>query len=179
MRLVTSILSIAICSSLIALAPGARADSIADKLGAPQAADGSIKAGDVTVVFNPPALSGAPGQVIDVSADFIVPSGWHIYGKPLPEGYTPTTVAIEGEPIAKQAFSFPRPAMVTFKDLGETMPVYQDTVRADGKLTLRRDLKPGSYEVTAQVELQECNDKICKMPQSASATIPLLIKPAP
>ncbi len=176
MRLVTSILPIAICSWLITLAPIARADSLVDKLAAPRAGGASINVGGVTVVFDPPSLSGVPGQVLELSAEFIVPPGWHIYGKPLPEGYTPTAIRMQGAEIAEQSFSFPRPAMVTFADLGETMPVYQNTVRANGKLRLRGDLKPGTYDLVARVELQECDNKICKMPQTASATIPLVIK---
>lgn len=179
MRLVTRTNSIAVALLLIALvAPAARADPLMDKLGTPKIG-ASINIGDVTVVLDPPTLSGVPGQMLEVNADFVVPPGWHIYGAPLPEGYTPTAIKMQGDPIAEQSFSFPKPAMVTFADIGETMPVYQNTVRASGKLTLRSDVKPGSYDVIAKVELQECNDKICKMPQSASATIPLVIRSAP
>lgn len=179
MRLITCIRSIAFCVVfVVAGVLAARGDSLMDKLGAPQTGAVSIIAGDVTVVINPPTLSGVPGQVLEVSADFVVPPGWHIYGEPLPEGYTPTAIKMQGDAIAEQSFSFPKPAMVTFAGLGETMPVYKDTVRAEGKLRLRPDLKPGSYDVVARVELQECDDKICKMPQSASATIPLVIESA-
>lgn len=170
--------AISLALSFSAAAPNLRADSLIDKIGAAQNQAASINAGDVTVVINPPKLSGAPGQVIEVSADFKIPSGWHIYGKPLPEGFTPTAIALQSDAIAAQSFTFPKPEMVTFAAEGQTMPVYKDTVRANGKLKVRPDIKPGTYDVIARVELQECNDAICKMPKSASATLALVIKPA-
>lgn len=171
--------SVAICAALLTVVgvavTVARADSVMQMLPFPQSA---IRAGGVTVVITPTSLVGAPGREIDVSADFVIPSGWHIYGKPLPEGYTPTAITMESNAIASQSFQFPKPEMVTFAGLGETMPVYKDTVRAAGKLRLRKDLKPGNYSVLAKVEFQECNDTICKLPQSASTTIALVIKSA-
>jgi hypothetical protein len=79
--------------------------------------------------------------------------------------------------VAKQSFNFPKPQMMSFATLGETLPVYQGNLHAGGKLLLRPDLKPGDYQLTGKVDFQECSDSICKIPQSLAFAIPLTIAP--
>ncbi len=89
-----------------------------------------------------------------------------------------TTVTFDSGLVAKQSIAFPKPEMVTFPSLGQTLPVYKGSVHAGGDLKLRPDLKPGDYSLTGKVEFQECSDNICKMPQSLTFAIPLSIASA-
>ena len=157
----------------------ARADSVMDQLGAP--ADNKtamVQAGDVQAVIKPATTSAAPGQDLKVSADFTIAPPWHVYGKPIATDYVATAVTFDGGVVAKQSMEFPKPEMVKFESLGQTLPVYKGSLHADGNLKLRPDLKPGAYKLTGKVDFQECSDTICKMPQSLKFEIPITVAAA-
>jgi DsbC/DsbD-like thiol-disulfide interchange protein len=153
----------------------ARADSLIDNL-EPKSA--TVRGGDVWATIQPAVSEAAPGADVKVSADFTIASGWHIYGQPVSTDYVATTVTFDSGLVAKQSIDFPKPEMVSFPALGQTLPVYKGSVHAGGNLKLRPDLKPGDYKLTGKVEFQECSDNICKMPQSLPFAIPISIASA-
>ena len=171
-RLIGAILAPAILAAAIL----ARADSVTDKiLGIPTPKAARVRSGDVEATIAPAVRQAAPGQDIAVSADFIINTGWHIYGKPISTEYIPTSVTFENGLIAQQSMDFPKPQMIKFEALGQTLPVYQGSVHAGGNVKLRADLKPGDYELAGKVEFQECSDNICKMPQSLPFAFPITV----
>lgn len=178
--------SISVLAALIAMAIAicttksvAASDNLLDN---PGPASGekttSVAAGNVQAVIKPSLDHGAAGQEIGVVADFNIAPGWHIYGKPLPHGYTSTAVAFDNDLVAKQTFDFPKPQMVSFAALGETLPVYQGNLRAKGKILIRAGLQPGAYKLSGKVDFQECSDQICKMPQSIAFQMPFKVDAA-
>lgn len=46
-----------------------------------------------------------------------------------------------------------------------------------GNVVLKQKLNPGNYKLGGTIEFQECNDSICKIPQSARFELPLTIEP--
>jgi DsbC/DsbD-like thiol-disulfide interchange protein len=165
-----------IAVAMLASSNVARADGILDKLGKPAPDQTAVvRGGEVWAVIKPDVAQAAPGQDIKVSADFIIGSGWHIYGKPISTEYVPTTITFDKEVVAQQSIDFPKPEMMKFEALGQTLPVYKDKVHVGGDVTIRRDLKPGDYQLSGKVEFQECSDTICKIPQSLPFAIPLTI----
>ena len=154
----------------------AHADSVTDRLlGVPSAKAAILRSGEVQAIIKPSVREAAPGQSIEVSADFTIASPWHIYGKPISTEYVPTTVTFDNALVAKQSMDFPKPEMLKFEALGQTLPVYKGSLHAGGNVKLRPDLKPGDYQLSGKVEFQECSDNICKMPQSLPFAIPLTI----
>ena len=135
----------------------------------------TVGAGDVSATIQPAVAQAAPGQDIKVSADFVIASGWHIYGKPISTDFVPTSITFDNAVVAKQSIDFPKPEMVKFEALGQTLPVYKGSVHVGGDLKLRSDLQPGETRLTGKVEFQECSDNICKMPQSLPFAIPITI----
>lgn len=126
------------------------------------------------------ALSGgdsADRRRLGVVIDFAVGPGWHIYGEPLPEGegLTPTSIKFEGDLVARQKVDMPKPTPLRFAALNETYPVYQGSFKAAGNLMLPQNLKPGDYSIPGTLNFQECNDAICKMPQSVHFAVPIKI----
>jgi DsbC/DsbD-like thiol-disulfide interchange protein len=115
------------------------------------------------------------GQRVSVTVEFVVAPGWHVYGKPLPEEYTPTTVTFDNELVSRQNLDFPTPATVKFEVLGESLRVYQDSFKAVGYILLRQKLLPGEQRLRGTVSFQECNDRLCKMPEQVRFDIPLRI----
>jgi DsbC/DsbD-like thiol-disulfide interchange protein len=141
-----------------------------------------VEAGEIKAHI---ALSNAhafSGQRVGVTVAFDIAPGWHIYGRPLPEEYTPTAVTFDNDLVSRQNLDFPKPTPVKFESLGETLPVYQGRVTAVGAILLRRKLVPGEHRLGGTLSFQECNDNLCKMPQRVRFEIPLLIDsvlPAP
>jgi Disulphide bond corrector protein DsbC len=165
-----------VAPAIVAAAMIARADSVTDKLlGVPSAKAATVRSGDVEAIIQPSVRQAAPGQEIAVSADFTIASPWHIYGKPISTDYVPTTIIFDNALLAKQSMDFPKPEMMKFEALGQTLPVYKGSMHAGGNVKLRPDLKPGDYQLAGKLEFQECSDNICKMPQSLAFEIPITV----
>jgi hypothetical protein len=170
------ILGLALVATAIAASPSiSRADSVMDKLAASDAKSAMVHGGDVQAVIKPAVTQAAAGQNIKVSADFTIASPWHIYGKPISTDYIPTDITFDDGVVAKQSIDFPKPKMMKFEALGQTLPVYMGSMHAGGDVKLRPDLKPGDYKLTGKVVFQECSDNICKMPQSLPFEIPITV----
>jgi DsbC/DsbD-like thiol-disulfide interchange protein len=118
------------------------------------------------------------GQRVGVIVDFAIAPGWHVYGKPLPEEYTPTTLTFDRDLVNRQNLDFPKPTPVKFELLGETLSGYQDRFRVVGEIVLQHNLSPGEHQLSGTLSFQECNDNLCKMPQQVRFDIPLRIDSA-
>jgi hypothetical protein len=144
---------------------------------APNAASMVLKSGELRVTIAISANHAAPGQEIGLRADFMLAPGWHVYGSPLPVTYKSTTLAFDESTIAKSVIEFPRAEKVTFESLNETLPVYTGSFAAKGALLLKSQLKPGEQQIKGVLGFQECNDSICKIPQTVNFEIPFRIDP--
>jgi hypothetical protein len=121
--------------------------------------------------------SAFSGQELAVAANFAIKPGWHVYGQPLPKGYVPTAISFDNAMVAQQSFEFPKPTPIKFVALGETLPAYTGDFKAIGKVLLRKKLPAGGHRLAGELKFQECNDQICKMPQTVRFAIPLGIEP--
>jgi len=134
-----------------------------------------ISAGDVRATITMSSERAVPGMELGVSAEIQIPSGWHIYGHPLPENYVATSLEFDSDTVSGQSFDFPKATPVEFKSLGETLPVYTGSVRTFGRILIKSGLKPGDYKLKGTLRFQECNDQICKLPQKIAFEIPIAI----
>lgn len=134
-----------------------------------------INAGDVRATITMSSDRAVPGTELGVAARFEIPSGWHIYGQPLPENYVATSLEFDPATVSAQSYDFPKATPVEFKSLGETLPVYTGSVRAFGRILIKSGLKPGDYKLKGTLRFQECSDQICKLPQKIAFEIPIAI----
>ena len=118
------------------------------------------------------------GRQLGVTVDFGVAPGWHIYGEPLPPEYTPTKIKFDNHIVQSQSLKFPPPTPLRFEALDQTFPVYNGNFKVTGNLILKPKIDPGMYKLTGTIDFQECNDSMCKMPQSARFELPLTIAPS-
>ncbi len=135
----------------------------------------AVDAGDVKVRIVLSDVRAFSGQQLGVAAEFAIAPGWHVYGKPLPEEYTPATITFDNDLVSSQKLDFPTPTPVKFELLGDTLPVYQGRFKATGDILLRQKLTPGESQLGGTLSFQECNDNLCKMPQQVRFEIPLRI----
>lgn len=134
-----------------------------------------VKADDMTAKIVLSDVRSFSGQQLGIAVDFDLAPGWHVYGNPVPDEYTPTTVKLDDDLISAQSLVFPKPTPVKFELLGETLPVYQGAFRAAGFVRLKQKLAPGDHKLTGTLSFQECNDSLCKIPQSVRFEIPISI----
>jgi Disulphide bond corrector protein DsbC/AhpC/TSA family len=136
-----------------------------------------VKSDQTTVHIRLSDSSAFSGQELAVAANFSIKPGWHIYGQPLPKGYVPTAISFDDAMVAQQSFDFPRPTPIKFVALGETLPAYTGNFKAIGKVLLRQKLAAGAHQLAGALKFQECNDQICRLPQTVRFEIPLAIEP--
>ncbi len=136
-----------------------------------------IKSDEISARIQLSDSSAFSGQELAVAADFAIKPGWHIYGKPLPKGYVPTAINFDAAMVARQSFDFPKPTPIKFVALGETLAAYTGDFKAIGKVLLREKLPAGDHKLTGELKFQECNDQICKLPQTVRFEIPITIQP--
>jgi hypothetical protein len=136
-----------------------------------------VKSDETTARIRLSDSSAFSGQQLAVAASFAIKPGWHIYGQPLPKGYVPTAISFDNAMVAQQSFEFPKPTPIKFVALGETLPAYTGDFKAIGKVLLREKLPAGEHKLAGELKFQECNDQICKMPQTVRFEIPLAIQP--
>ena len=89
----------------------------------------------------------------------------------------PTAISFDNAMVAQQSFEFPKPTPIKFVALGETLPAYTGDFKAIGKVLLREKLPAGEHKLAGELKFQECNDQICKLPQTVRFEIPLAIQP--
>jgi len=136
-----------------------------------------VKADNVEARIALSADRASGGHQIGVAIDFAVAPGWHIYGEPLPagKGLTPISIKFDGALVARQQLDLPKPTPLRFEAINETYPIYEGSFKAAGDIVLAHNLKPGDYLIVGTLRFQECNDSMCKMPQSVRFDLPIKI----
>lgn len=137
----------------------------------------TLRSGALTVQLGLSTDKAFAGQEIGFYVKFALAPGWHVYGSPLPENYTPTTVVFDDPKILSQSFEFPHAVPSRFADLGETLPVYSGSFQGIGSLLLKYPLDEGSVTLSGAVRFQQCSDSVCEPPETLAFGLPLLLQP--
>jgi peroxiredoxin len=121
--------------------------------------------------------SGAPGNLVTLTADVRLPPDVHVYA-PGTQGYKPIKLVMDPLPEFEfRAASYPRSKILYLPAIKESVPVFEGTFR------IRQELKVNSMAdfsnslgtdgkmvaIKAHLEYQACDSKICFLP----ATVPV------
>ena len=126
----------------------------------------------------------APGTHFSIVLDIKPDSRVHVYA-PGVTGYKPIALAIQPQPglIVRDA-QFPKAEDYHFKPLNEHVPVYQKPFRITQDLEIDpsreaaaalKDLK--SMTISATLNYQACDDKVCFNPQSVPLSWTINLRP--
>jgi hypothetical protein len=135
-----------------------------------------LRSGALTVEIG---LSGArafAGQEIGFFAKFQLEPGWHVYGTPLPDPYTATSITFDDPRVIRQSFALPEAQTMVTAGLAETLPVYGGSFQALGTLLLRFPIVAGPTVLSGQLRCQQCTDTLCEPPQTIAFQLPLTIE---
>ena len=117
------------------------------------------------------------GQEVGFFARFALQRGWHVYGTPLPQNYTPTSINFESPSIASQQIELPAAQMLDFPNLGEKLPVFSGSFQATGMVLLKHPLPDGRLVLPGRLAFQQCSDTICEPPQMLPFELSLILEP--
>lgn len=141
------------------------------------ASEVTLEIGALRVQIGFPSRNVFAGQEICFFARFTLQPGWHIYGSPLPNGYTPTSVEFEHPAVIRQEITLPKPEMLEFPLLKEALPVYGGSFEILGTLLLKFPLLEGELILPGRLRLQQCSESLCEPPQTIAFELPLTLQP--
>lgn len=113
-----------------------------------------------------------PWQKLRLHLALRVAPGLHLYGSPVPEGYTPLTVEVaprEGLVVGPAELPAARPFRIA--GLDESFVVYDGTVRASLPLSILGN--HGAVTLTARVRYQACSATQCYPPAEVALELPI------
>jgi hypothetical protein len=136
-----------------------------------------LKSGALAVRIGFPSAQAFAGQEVGFFVDFALQPRWHIYGTPLPAGYTTTSVTFESPAILSQTLELPAAEMLDIPALGKTLPVYSGSFRGIGALLLKFPLPEGRLALQGRLAFQQCSDTVCEPPETISFELVLTLEP--
>jgi hypothetical protein len=98
---------------------------------------------------------------------FDVEAGWHVYGRPIPDGYTPVTVEVESIPevaIGRSEYPPTRPFKV--EGLDEDFQVNEARFEILVPFAVNVPPKHGSVDLEVSIRYQACSESECLPPQT-------------
>lgn len=136
-----------------------------------------LRSGALTVEIGLSSAKAFAGQELGFLARFNLEPGWHVYGAPLPEAYTTTSVRFDGPQIVRQYFDLPSAVPLRDGALKETLPVYAGSFQGVGSLLLRFPLEEGETVLSGHVCFQQCSETICEAPEALPFELRLTLEP--
>jgi hypothetical protein len=141
-------------------------------------------AAHLEVVSYPTDAVAAPGTRFAVVLDVRPGPGIHVYA-PGVKGYRPIRIRLDPQPgLVVGEASFPEPEIYHFKPLDEHVPVYQRPFRVIQDLMIdpSRAAAPAlkgvaRMTISATLEYQACDDKLCFLPQSVPLSWTVALRP--
>ena len=128
-----------------------------------------------TAYLASPTVRRSQRTALTVEVDLA--EGMHVYGRPLPEGYIPIELSVDGgEALELLDVEYPRAGQVSFEVIGESLPAYE------GSLVIKATCSgTGREEESALVHVglhyQACDSSECYVPQTVNFDLPVRVLP--
>lgn len=101
-----------------------------------------------------------------------VEDGWHVYGAPVPEGYTELTVAVTSIPeVRVRSPRLPAPHPFRVEGLDEDFAVYEGRVEVVVPLAFEVPPDQGPVELRVGVRFQACSASECLPPDAVALVL--------
>jgi hypothetical protein len=137
----------------------------------PHPADGAGVS--VRAYLDGPAYRSA--QRLRLTVELTIAAGWHVYGRPIPEGFVPLSVEVAELPgLAVGELEAPAPKALRIEGLDERFRVYEGRVRLSRPLTFWEKL--GDTGIAVTVRYQAYSDVDCLPPQTVQLRLPVKVQ---
>ena len=107
-----------------------------------------------------------------VNVEVVVPSDWHLYGLPIPEGYVPLSLSvapIEGFQVGEPMLPTPHPFQV--EGLEEQFFVHEGKVSVAVPAVFTKNV--GDQTLHVEVRFQACSSDQCQRPNGVRLDLPI------
>ena len=141
------------------------------------AATVTLRSSALTVEIGLSGGKAFAGQEISFFARFTLQPGWHVYGAPVPDAYTATSITFDDSKTVRQSFELPEARPMKIAALGETLPVYDGSFQGQGSLLLKFPLDAGRIVLPGKLGFQQCSDTTCEAPETVPFELALTIDP--
>jgi DsbC/DsbD-like thiol-disulfide interchange protein len=111
-------------------------------------------------------------QRLRVNVEVVVPSGWHVYGEPIPYGYVYLSVSVapvEGLELGEPLLPAPHPFRV--EGLEEQFFVYDGKVSFAVPAVFTKNV--GDLTLNVEVRFQACSSDQCQRPSRVQLDLPI------
>jgi DsbC/DsbD-like thiol-disulfide interchange protein len=134
------------------------------------------KPGHAAVAAAPTEVTARAGDKVSLVVDVQPKPNIHVYAPGSGEFYIPITVKLNAAPQLKAGkLVYPKSETMVFAD--EKVAVFAKPFQLTQEVMLDKSLKPGaSVAVSATVNYQACDDKVCFPPESAPVSWTVTVK---
>ena len=143
----------------------------------------SVNDNDVTITASVRGGNASlrQGIIRQLVVRFQLPEGLHIYGNPVPQGLTATTISVTGpEGLQVMPAEYPPSSQLRLESLGVELQVWSGLVDvvipiyATGELASEcRPLDAPSTRLSIDIHYQACDDTTCLLPRHRQMTLEL------
>jgi DsbC/DsbD-like thiol-disulfide interchange protein len=127
----------------------------------------SVEASHVTVSAITDSELYVRWQETRLHVVFEVGTGWHVYGRPIPEGYTPVTVEVDSIPeVAVGPAEYPPTHPFKVEGLDEEFQVNEGRFEIRVPCAVKVPPRHGGVDLEISVRYQACSESECLPPQA-------------
>ncbi|GAC1641806.1 MAG: hypothetical protein NVS9B11_09690 [Candidatus Dormibacteraceae bacterium] len=110
---------------------------------------------------------------------FEAEAGWHVYGRPIPDGYIPVTVDLEAPPeVEVHPAQYPPTRPFKVEGLDDQFSVYQGSFEVVVPFAVNVPAGHGSVELKVDVGYQVCSETVCLPPARLRLELSMTEAPA-
>jgi len=120
----------------------------------------------------------APGESGDAVVRLQIKDGYHVNANPPSQSYLKAT-EIELKPqqgISVEFITYPDPLIRNFSFSETPLKVYEGETNLKIHLFADKTTTPGKHNLSAQLRVQACDDKVCYAPGALDVTVPVNVK---
>jgi len=118
--------------------------------------------------------TGKSAQLIKVIVDVVLKKGYHIYAKPIPDGYIPMSVELEANSnFSMDEIKYPSTKTLEMKSIKETFHILPEKFKLLTDIRIKTRPKMGDYSLNFTIKFQACDDSKCEIPEELNFTFPL------
>ena len=113
-------------------------------------------------------------QRLHLNVETAIAEGFHVYGEPVPDGYTPLSVDVAPiDGMERGSIAWPAPRRFAIDGLPEEFWVHEGTIRASLPLTFTAAPGAGDHVLRATVRYQACSPTDCLPPSELCLELPV------
>ena len=137
---------------------------------------GVVETAHLTATASTSAATVAPGGRVSLYLDVSPKPRMHVYA-PDQDAYLPVSLTMSTAPgLTTRPAVFPKGEPFVFEPTAERQLVFSEPFRIDVPVTIARSTAPGPRTLSATLQYQACDDRVCYIPKKITVRWEIRIK---